>query len=139
MVRRFAGIVVVACATAGALACFPDFSLAGQAVNAETVAGHMDKSKHSTSDIKSYLKGLKGRGIAAQGTVKDVMVGKTGNRVVVFVNVPGRKKDFVVDVYVDSAGKLHKGDHVSCRGEYAKYNMFTVNGITLKDGICSKR
>ncbi len=138
MVGRFAGIVAVVCAAAGAFTFFGDMAVAGQAVNAETVAGHMDKNKYSTSDIKSYLKGLKGHSIAAQGKVKDVMVGKTGNRVVVFVNVPGRKKDFVVDVYVDKADKLHKGDRVSCKGEYAKYNLFTVNGITLKDGSCSK-
>ncbi len=138
MVRRFAGIMAVVFAAAGTFTLLGATAVAGQAVNAETVAGHMDKSKYSTSDIKSYLKGLKGHGIAAQGKVKDVMVGKTGNRVVVFVNVPGRKKDFVVDVYVDRADKLHKGDHVSCKGEYAKYNMFTVNGITLKDGSCSK-
>ncbi len=139
MVRRFARIMAVVLAATGSFAFFQDIAIAGQTVNAETVAEHMDKSRYSSSDIKSYLKGLKGRGIAAQGKVKDVMVGKTGNRVVVFVNVPGRKKDFVVDVYVDNAHKLHKGDHVSCRGEYAKYNMFTVNEITLKDGSCSKK
>ena len=33
----------------------------------------------------------------------------------------------------------HKGSQVSCKGEYSRYNMFTVNGISLKNGSCSKR
>ncbi len=138
MSRRFAGIMSVIFAAAGVFTFLGHIAVARQAVNAETVAGHMDKSKYSKADIKSYLKELKGHGIAAQGRVKDVMVGKTGNRVVVYVNVPGKRKDFIVDVFVDRADKLHKGDHVSCTGKFAKYNMFTVNGITLKDGSCSK-
>lgn len=138
MVTRIVRAVAVALIAAGMFILYQSAALAAQAVNAKTVAEHMDKSKHSTSEIKSYLKELKGGEVTAEGKVNDVLTGKTGNRVVVFVNVPGRDKDFVVDVYVDDASKLHKGDHVSCKGKYAKYNMFTVNGITLKDGSCSK-
>lgn len=112
---------------------------AGQTISATTVAEHMDKSKYSTAEIKTYLKGLKGHEIAAEGKVNDIMTGKTGNRVVVFVNVPGRDKDFVVDAFVDDASMLHKGDSVACKGEFSKYNMFTVNGITIKNSRCSKR
>ncbi len=111
---------------------------AEKAVNAKAVAEHMDKSKYSSSEIKTYLKGLKGGTIAADGKIRDILTGKTGNRVVLSV-AAGRSNDFVVDVYVDDASSLHKGDHVSCTGEYAKYNMFTVNGITLKDGSCKKK
>ncbi len=111
---------------------------AGQAVSAKTVAEHMDKGKYSSSEIKSYLKGLKGETITADGKVQDIMVGKSGTRVVLSV-AAGRNGDFVVDVFVDDAGKLHKGERASCKGEYSKYNMWTVNGITLKNGSCSKK
>ncbi|OGW33825.1 MAG: hypothetical protein A2010_06355 [Nitrospirae bacterium GWD2_57_9] len=115
------------------------FAVAGTAAaeSAKAVAEHMDKGKHTSSDIKAYLKGLKGKTVTAEGRVNDVLSGKTGNKVVLFVDTP-KSKDFVVDVYVDDASKLHKGDQVSCKGEYARYNMFTLNGITLKDGSCKK-
>ena len=139
MLKRSSSVMMTIFIVAGLLTAVCAAATAGQAVNAKTVAEHMDKSKYSSHEIKSYLKGLKGSEITADGKVNDILTGKTGNRVVLFVNVPGRDKDFVVDVYVDDAGKLHKGDHLSCKGEYSKYNMFTVNGITLKDGSCSKK
>ncbi len=111
---------------------------ADQAVSAKTVAEHMDKGKYSASEIKSYLKGLKGGTVTADGKVHDILTGKTGNRVVLSV-AAGRNGDFVVDVYVDNASNLHKGDRVNCSGEYVKYNMFTVNGIALKNGNCKKK
>jgi len=138
MVTRIVRGAAVFALAAGLFIVAQNASAAGQAANAKTVAEHMDKSKYSSSEIKSYLKGLKGNTVAADGKVNDIMTGKTGNRVVLYVNIPGRGKDFVVDVYVDDASNLHKGDHVSCKGEYVKYNMFTVNGITLKDGSCRK-
>jgi len=110
---------------------------AEQAVNAKTVAEHMDKGKYSASEIKTYLKGLKGGTITADGKVHDILTGKTGTRVVLSV-AAGRNNDFVVDVYVNDASAIHNGDKVSCSGEYVKYNMFTVNGITLKNGSCKK-
>ncbi len=138
MDTKIVRVVAAAFVIAGVFMVSQKSATAGQSVNATTVAEHMDKSKNSSSDIKSYLKELKGKEITANGKIKDVLSGKTGNRVVVYVKVPGRKKDFVVDVYVDDAGNLHKGSQVSCRGTYRKYNMFTVNGITLTDGKCSR-
>jgi hypothetical protein len=107
-------------------------------VTAADVADHMDKSKYSSADIKKYLKALKGEQVSAEGKVHDVMTGKTGVKVVVSVDIPGRSKDFVVDVRTKDAAALHKGDRVSCKGEYIKYNMFTLNGIGI-DGSCSKK
>ncbi len=111
---------------------------AEEAINAKTVAERMDKSKHSTAEIKSYLKDLRKKTILAEGKVKDILSGKTGNRIVLSVNA-GKLNNFVVDVYGDQSEKFRKGDQLSCRGEYVKYNPFTVNGITLKDGSCSKK
>jgi hypothetical protein len=138
MVTRIVSVLASVLVTAGMFMVPQQMATAGQAVNAKTVAEHMDKGKYSASEIKSYLKGLKGNEITADGRIDEILTGKTGNRVVVFVKVPGRGKEFVVDVFVDDAGKLHKGESVSCKGEYAKYNMFTVNGITLKNGKCSR-
>jgi len=139
MVTRTVRGTVVFVIAAGLFILSQNIAAAGQAADAKNVAEHMDKGKYSSSEIKSYLKELKGNTVTADGKVNDIMTGKTGNRVVVYVNVPSRGKDFVVDVYVDDASKLHKGDHVSCKGNYVKYNMFTVNGITLKDGSCTKK
>jgi hypothetical protein len=122
---------------AGLLVLIQTSAIAGQTVNARTVAERMDKSKYTSSDIKSYLKGLKGKQVAAEGRIKDVLSGKTGNRVVILVDT-AKSRDFIVDVYVDNPPRLHKGEVVSCKGEYVKYNPFTVNGITLKKGTCSK-
>jgi hypothetical protein len=138
MANRTSIIGMAIFAAAGLLMTVSLALAAGQAVNAKTVAEHMDKSKYSSSEIKSYLKGLKGETITADGKIHDILTGKTGTRVVLSVNA-GRSNDFVVDVYVDDASKLHKDEHVSCKGEYAKYNMFTVNGIALKGGSCSKK
>ncbi|OGW38608.1 MAG: hypothetical protein A2X58_10110 [Nitrospirae bacterium GWC2_56_14] len=121
---------------AGVVILSPAPSQAGQ-VAAADVADHMDKTKYSSDDIKSYLKALKGKRIVADGKVDDVKTGRTGAKIVVKVEVPGRSKDFVVDVRTKSAAALHKGDRVSCKGEYTKYNMFTLNGIGI-DGSCSK-
>ncbi|HET6490022.1 MAG TPA: hypothetical protein VFG28_09680 [Syntrophales bacterium] len=139
MVTRIVRIIVLVSAAAGMFIVSPSMTNAGQAVNAKTVAEHMDKSKYSSAEIKSYLKGLKGSEITAEGKIDEILSGKTGNRVVVFVKIPGREREFVVDVYVSDSGKLNKNDQVSCKGEYAKYNMFTLNGIALKDGTCTKR
>jgi hypothetical protein len=111
---------------------------AGQMVNAKTVADHMDKGKYSSSEIKSYLKGLKGATITTDGKIREILTGKTGTRVVLSV-AAGRSGDFVVDVYVKEAGSLHSGDKVSCKGEYSRYNNWTLNGIALKNGSCSKK
>ncbi len=111
---------------------------AEEAVNAKTIAERMDKSKYAAAEIKSYLKDLKKRTVIAEGKIKDILSGKTGNRIVLSVNA-GKSNDFIVDVYVDQTDKFRKGDQLSCRGEYAKYNAFTVNGITLKNGNCSKK
>lgn len=121
-----AGIILTASVTA----------VAGQAVNARTVAERMDKQKYTSSEIKTYLRGLKGRTITVDGRVHDVLIGKTGNRVVLHVDTP-KPKDFVVDVFVDSAPKMRKNDSVICKGVYSRYNIFTVNGIILKGGSCS--
>lgn len=110
---------------------------AGQ-VTAADVAEHMDKSKYTSADIKKYLKELKGEQVSAEGKVHDVLTGKTGVKIVVSVEIPGRSKDFVVDVHTKDASTVHKDDRVSCSGKYVKYNMFTLNGIGI-DGSCSKK
>jgi len=110
---------------------------AGQ-ITAADVADHMDKSKYSSADIKQYLKALKGKQVSAEGKVHDVLTGKTGVKIVVSVNIPGRSRDFVVDVRAKDTAAVHKGDRVSCTGEYVKYNMFTLNGIGI-DGGCAKK
>jgi acyl-coenzyme A thioesterase PaaI-like protein len=121
---------------AGMVILSPAPSHAGQ-ITAAVVADHMDKSKYSSDDIKSYLKALKGKQIVADGKVDDVKTGRTGAKIVVTVEVPGRSKDFIVDVRTKAVAALHKGDRVSCKGKYTKYNMFTLNGIGI-DGSCSK-
>ena len=107
-------------------------------VTAADVANHMDKSKYSSADIKQYLKALKGEQVSAEGKVDDVLTGKTGVKIVVLVEIPGRSREFVVDVRTKDAATVHKGDRVSCKGEYTKYNMFTLNGIGI-EGSCSKK
>jgi hypothetical protein len=134
MVRVLAAVFIVA----GIFSVLQHSATAAQAVNAVTVAEHLDKGKYTSREIKTYLKGLKGQEIAVNGKINDIMSGKTGTRVVVFTHVPGRDKDFVVDVYVDNASNLHKGNQVSCSGTYHRYNMFTLNGVTLIKGSCSK-
>lgn len=129
------GMVTVCLLTAGIVAS--QGAAAEQAVPAKAVAEHMDKAKYTSADIKSYLKDLKGKEVTADGKIDEILTGRTGTRVVVFVDISGRSRYFVVDVYVNDAKDLHKGDAVSCRGEYTKYNMFTLNGIALK-GSCSK-
>ena len=136
MVMKIFSVVFSLFMAAGMVILSPAPSHAGQVAAAE-VADHMDKTKYSSDDIKSYLKALKGKRIVADGKVDDVKTGRTGAKIVVKVEVPGRSKDFIVDVRTRSAAALHKGDRVSCKGEYTKYNMFTLNGIGI-DGSCSK-
>lgn len=116
---------------------YPGSAQAGQTTAAD-VADHMDKSKYTSADIKKYLKALKGEQISAAGKVDDVLTGKTGVKIVVSVEIPGRSKEFTVDVHTKDASSVHKGDRVSCKGEYVRYNMFTLNGIGI-DGSCSKK
>ena len=71
---------------AGMLMTVAATAIAGDLVNASTIADHMDKGKYSSGEIKTYLKGLKGSSVAADGKIQDIMTGKTGNRVVLSVN-----------------------------------------------------
>ncbi len=137
MIMKVFTIVFSMLIASGMIVLSPVAAHAGQ-VSAADVADHMDKSKYSSADIKQYLKALKGQQVLAEGKVHDVLTGKTGAKIVVSVNVPGRSKDFVVDVRTKDAAAIHKGDQVSCKGEYVKYNMFTLNGIGI-DGSCSKK
>ncbi len=136
MIKRI-GIATVCLFVAAGIFIKTPGGAAAQAVPAKAVAEHMDKSKYSSAEIKSYLKDLKGKEITADGKIDEILTGKSGTRVVVFVNIPGRSRDFIVDVYVNDAKDFRKGDGVSCKGEYTKYNMFTLNGIAIK-GSCSK-
>ena len=137
MVMKIVTIAFSMLLVSGMAVLSPRSAHAGQ-VTAADVADHMDKSKYTSSDIKKYLKALKGEHISAAGKVDDVQTGRTGVKIVVFVSIPGRSKDFVVDVHAKDATTVHKGDRVSCTGEYVKYNMFTLNGIGI-NGSCSKK
>lgn len=136
MVRTISIVMVCFFAAAGIFISTRGAS-AEQAVDAKEIAPRMDKTKYASAEIKSYLKDLKDKEVIAGGKIDEILTGKTGTRVVVHVDVPNTTKNFVVDVYVESAEQFHKGDTVSCRGKYSKYNMFTLNGITLK-GSCKK-
>ena len=137
MVMKSVSIAFSMLLVAGCVILSPGSSHAGQ-VTAPDVADHMDKSKYTSADIKKYLKALKGEQVSAEGRVDDVLTGKTGIKIVVSVAVPGRSKEFTVDVHTKDAASLHKDDRVSCTGEYVRYNMFTLNGIGI-DGSCSKK
>ena len=137
MVMKIVTIVFSMLMVAGIATLSPGPADAGQ-VTAADVADHMDKSKYSTADVKQYLKALKGEQVSAEGKVDDVLTGKTGVKIVVLVEIPGRSREFVVDVRTKDAATVHKGDRVSCKGEYTKYNMFTLNGIGI-EGSCSKK
>ena len=136
MVMKVISIVFAMFMVSGVAILSPGPAHAGQVTVAD-VADHMDKSKYSSADIKKYLKALKGEQVSAEGKVHDVLTGKTGVKIVVSVDIPGRSKDFIVDVHTKDASAVHKGDRVSCKGNYVKYNMFTLNGIGI-DGSCSK-
>jgi hypothetical protein len=137
MVMKVVTIVFSMLMVSGMAILSPGSALAGP-VTAADVAEHMDKSKYTSADIKKYLKALKGEQISADGKVHDVLTGKTGVKIVVSVDIPGRSRDFVVDVHTKDAVAVHKDDRVSCKGEYVKYNMFTLNGIGI-EGSCSKK
>ncbi len=110
---------------------------AEESLDAVTIAQHLDKSKYTTTEVKNYLKDLKDKQVTAQGKLHEVLTGKTGIKVVVYVDVPKRSTYFIVDTFVEDASNLHKGDRVTCTGRYSKYNLFTLNGITIK-GACKK-
>lgn len=137
MVMKIVTIVISLLVASGAAILPAGPAHAGQ-VSAVDVADHMDKSKYTSADIKQYLKALKGKQVSAEGKVHDVLTGKTGVKIVLSVDIPGRSKDFVVDVRTRDAAAVHKGDRVSCTGKYVKYNMFTLNGIGI-EGSCSKK
>ena len=113
---------------------------AADAVEAATVADHMDKTKYSSKEIKSYMKGLKGKDVVAAGKVDNIHgQPRQEAKVVVDVTIPGRGTLFVVDVHMpqSEADKLRKNDRVSCRGQFRRYNPWTLNGIVLQ-GSCTK-
>ncbi len=138
MIMKVVFTIVFSMLIAAGMAVLSPVAAHAGPVAAAVVANHMDKSKYSSADIKQYLKALKGQQVSAEGKVHDVLTGKTGVKIVVSVDVPGRSKNFVVDVHGKDAAAMHKGDRVSCKGEYVKYNMFTLNGIGI-DGSCSKK
>jgi hypothetical protein len=86
------------------------------------------------------MKDLKSKEVTAEGKIDDILnQPKKIAKVVVHVDVPGKSGKFVVDVHMpqDSADKLRKGETVSCKGEFRRYNPWTLNGIVL-EGTCKK-
>ncbi len=134
MAKRIGIVAVSLFLASGLLTAMHATAAEKEAVDAKTVAEHLDKTKYSSSDIRSYMKDLKDKQVTVTGKVQDVVSGKTGTKVVIHLNVPNYKYAFVVDVQVSDAGDIHKGDMVSCKGEYIRSGIF---GIVLK-GSCAK-
>ena len=130
------GIRMVIAAAAVVLAA----SAALAAVSAATIAGRMNKDKYTTSEIKAYMKDLKGQTVTASGKVHDIQ-GQPRKKAKVVLVVPGagKKGKFIVDVHMpqDDSKKFRKNDQVICTGDFVRYNIYTLNGITLR-GACRK-
>ncbi len=137
MVKRSGILMSALFVAAGIFMCVQ--AAPAETVDAKTVAKHLDKEKYTKSEIKDYMKGLKGSEITAEGHINDIESGKKNEKIVVWVDVPGRSKKFVVDALVSDSAGFHKNDAVACKGEFAKYNIFSLNGLTIKDATCKKR
>ncbi|HWR73501.1 MAG TPA: hypothetical protein VN604_10045 [Nitrospirota bacterium] len=135
--RRAIGILAGMVLGAGFLLGSTSSVSAEEALDAVAIAQHLDKSKYTTTEVKNYIKDLKNKQVIARGKLHEVLTGKTGIKVVVYVDVPNKSTYFIVDTLVENASGLHKNDRITCTGEYVKYNMFTLNGITIK-GSCKK-
>lgn len=140
MTRLFGAATASLFVAAGLLVSAHTPATAGQAVNAKTIAERLDKSKYTTSEIKTYVKGLKGADVTAEGKIDDIMnQPRRTAKVVVLIDVPGRSGKFIVDVHMpqNEADKLRKNDMVICKGEFRRYNPWTLGGIVL-EGACRK-
>lgn len=140
MFTRSAVLITITVLLSVLVAIGPSPSFGDDAVNAADVADHMDKTKYTAAEIKTYMKRLKGKEVVAAGKVDNVHnLKRQEAKVVVNVTIPGRGTLFVVDVHMPQAdaGSLHKNDPVTCRGEFRRYNPWTLNGIVLQ-GSCSK-
>jgi len=133
---RFLSSVVSAVIASGIIIMLQGSATA--AVDAVDVAEHMDKTKYTSAEVKGYLKALKDKQVIAKGKISDVLTGKSGTKIVVYVDIPGRSKEFVVDVHTKKPAEFLKGTQVTCQGTYVKYNMFTLNGIGI-EGSCAKK
>lgn len=122
---------------AGLLLWSTSSASAEEALDAVAIAQHLDKTKYTTTEVKNYIKDLKDKQVIAKGKLHEVLTGKTGTKVVVYVDVPNKSTYFIVDTIVEDASGLHKNDRITCTGKYVKYNMFSLNGITIK-GSCKK-
>lgn len=132
-IRMFAGMIL----GAGLLLWSTSSASAEEALDAVAIAQHLDKTKYTTTEVKNYIKDLKDKQVIAKGKLHEVLTGKTGTKVVVYVDVPNKSTYFIVDTIVEDASGLHKNDRITCTGKYVKYNMFSLNGITIK-GSCKK-
>ncbi len=135
--RRTIGTLAVMVLGTALLLLSASSASAEEPVNAVAISQHLDKTKYTTTEVKNYIKDLKNKQVIAQGKLHEVLTGKTGVKVVVYVNDPNRSSYFIVDTIVENASGLHKNDLVTCTGEYVKYNPFSLNGITIK-GSCKK-
>lgn len=135
--RRAIGMLACMVLGAGCLLFAAPSVSAEEALDAVAIAQHLDKTKYTTTEVKNYIKDLKNKQVIAQGKLHEVLTGKTGTKVVVYVDVPNKSTYFIVDTIVEDASGLHKNDRITCTGEYVKYNMFSLNGITIK-GSCKK-
>ncbi len=116
--------------------CVQGLALAEHSITAQDVATHTDKETNTSVEIKKYVASLKGQQFTATGRVQDVQQGRSGYKVVVNADMPGRSKRFVVDVIMKDGNKFRKGASVSCRGKIVKVNRFTYRGIGI-EGSCS--
>ena len=135
--RRAIGMLTGMVLGTGLLLFTASSAPAEEALDAVTIAQHLDKSKYTTTEVKNYIKDLKDKQVIAQGKLHEVLTGKTGTKVVVYVDIPNKSTYFIVDTLVEDASGLHKNDRVTCTGKYVKYNPFSLNGITIK-GSCKK-
>ncbi len=100
------------------------------------IIDHMDKSKYSSSEIKAYMKSIKGEAVHVSGKVTDVKTGRSGTRI--SLTVPGGTKgNYKVDVVTkEDTSSIHQGASVHCNGIFRQFNTFTLNGFTLIEGHC---
>lgn len=140
MFTRFAALMMIAMILCAPLMVAPSSSYAEEAVQAADIADHMDKTKYTAVEIKTYMRNLKNKQVVATGKVDNVhTLPRQEAKTVVHVSIPGRSTLFVVDVHMlqAEAGALHKNDTVTCTGTFRRYNPWTLNGIVLQ-GSCSK-
>lgn len=94
----------------------------------------VDKEKNTSSDIKEYYKGIKGKQAEGTGKVVDVIEGRRDKHKVTVLcseKAPEKGHDVVLYTTMNAPAELKVGDMIKFKGELGRLSTYKSSSIDI--------